>query len=303
MILFAAALIVLCTACVSRSHSPPPPKAAPLSSDVRAAIHALEFPSRVLQDAESWLTADCMRAAGFSYPHSSGAGTTGQRSIFGLVGRLTPGEARNGGYRHELAELGAQANSPFAAYVANLPHHEKRMFLLTAAGPQSSYVAVTTLDGSSLSVPTKGCAGRARMRIYGSVENYALLARFPVVFLRFGNEISRQPSVQQALNSYSSCMSSSGYEVRGPGDAISLAESRFALNTRGGQGFASTRAERAMATTDAACQRSSGLFVTWDLAGFRLAAGWIREHVPEILRLAAVQAKAVRRANDILDRR
>lgn len=288
----------------------------------RAAIVSLASTNPVLAQAEAQLTAKCMRLAGFYYPLGNPLAGELQagRSLFGFAGKLTVLGAQAHGYGQEIhGTSGSSPERALSKYLAALSADGRNRFYEILAGPQSAYTRVRGLDGVVVKSPTQGCVSAARKAVYGSVENFILIARFPAYLFGYGSEIYEDSRFQSAQTLYASCMKGAGYDVSGTGEAIDLARVRFgtspAVASRNkpmvpessGAGLASSSPgaivsddERRMAVTDATCQQSSGIYASWDEAGFAAASSWIDRNAVEILTLRRIQLRSIGRANRLL---
>lgn len=134
------------------------------------------------------------------------------------------------------------------------------------------------------------------------------LARFPAYLYGYGEQIYADPRFLSAQSAYSACMKASEYEVAGTGAAINLAKRLFSSSGRAARqrGQPTRRAsvvsvaEREMATTDATCQKKSGVFLAWDQVGFSFATPWITKQMGEILPLVQLRQASITRAREIL---
>jgi hypothetical protein len=238
-----------------------------------------------------------------------------------MAGKLSLQEAQARGYGREIQRTphGQDVPDPVSEYLTTLSASDRHRFFATLVGPQSAYVRVKGLDGRVVEVPTQGCSATARNAVYGSVENFVSLARFPAYLFHYSDQIYADPRFKSAQTAYASCMKSAGYDVRGPGEARDLAQARFGVSpTVVGRNRVVTPSspptaapssspngtvsdeERAMAVTDATCQQSSGVYAAWDEAGFAAASSWINDHEGQILALEELQQKSIARAEKIL---
>lgn len=181
-----AALALVLPACSPR-HAP----TASVDTLTKAVIVALDHPSPDLARAETTLIERCMGKAGFQYPQSVTSQGTLTGSIFGLAGELTLQEARTYGYGPEIKRVsGAQSVSdPVSKYVGTLSATDRSRFEMALVGPESSFTDLRGMDGAVVSVPTKGCVAAARNAIYGSAQGFVSLARVPVNFFRYDDQI------------------------------------------------------------------------------------------------------------------
>lgn len=317
-LLLAVAIVVTSAAC--RGGPASSSSSSKIGQDAtKSAIVALAISDPLLYSAEMKLTAACMRQAGFRYP-SGGSAVQRSGSVFGMVGMLTIRRARVHGYGYAIhAASGEPREDPVNRYVSSLSAVDRRRFYFALIGARSTFAGVKGLDGRVVMTPTRGCVATARNGVYGTPQNFILIARFPAYLLGYGDKIYVDPQFKRAQILYTECMSDAGYQVGGTGEALELARARFGSTASASwkretaiQSFpftkslsrstsaAASQAERAMATTDALCQQSSGIFAAWDRAGFDAASSWIDRHETEILRLRDLQEQSLACAKGIM---
>lgn len=282
------------------------PSVEPVQPATKAAIAALRSQPLELPWAESKATAGCMAGHGFRYPphevFQPGGANGVVNTLAGVSGLFTIQEAQQRGYGNRiLTAPDPNAPNPVEAeaeYKATLTPDEQQRYdqvLEDADGPQAQ---VTFADGGIVSASTRGCIAEGRGAVYGSVRSFLKLQYQWQGILGFSEDASRDPVVEEALDTYSSCMKEAGYDVEEPDAALKLAREQFG-GTRPVNGPVSD-AERAMAVADATCQVRSGIAKAYDNALIRAASAWLNEHEGEIIVLADIQNAALARAARIL---
>lgn len=219
------------------------------ASASRAAIHLtrlLRSPPP-LQRAENLITARCLERKGLRY--RSPVRAHDPRAPMTLVGRpLSVSFARLHGYGFSWGDVRPAA-----------PSTGTRDEVLRALAPPGARQVRVRLPGEYIATHVRrGCVARARLMIYGSLENYLALVYVPQGIRRevlaYLDAALRRDDVQEAASAYASCMHREGHVADTPRAAWLIAWQLF------GDEQAVSMEQRRMAVADARCQARSAIY-------------------------------------------
>ncbi|MCI0425430.1 MAG: hypothetical protein L0Z47_06205 [Actinobacteria bacterium] len=216
-----------------------------------------------LVNASSTLVARCMIESGWDYKPQQ----TTEGELFG--GTVME--------RHELwlyddptraAEVGygiaqSQVREPSADEpldLSMLTQQQQDEYFLDLFGSDEERIEITTADGSTTSLPGGGCLGEARRAIFVDIAEYLRVRDYRGSLAGIvWEQVMSSGALQRALRSWSSCMSSRGFETPDPDAALDLALEGISEPN-------GTALEREVATADVDCKRESGLSDAFALA-------------------------------------
>jgi hypothetical protein len=140
-------------------------------------------------------------------------------------------------------------------------------------GTSAKVVQMKDLDGGTVSVSTEGCRGEAAIRLYGSAENSIRFNRAAeqVTGFGFSKKLFQKNAYRAVAETWQECMEKAGYDVGPITDAsgkksngfdygLGYLTARQATQLSAGQGPLGQVEIDAVATADADCQESSGLY-------------------------------------------
>ncbi|CAM3529169.1 hypothetical protein KIPE111705_12745 [Kibdelosporangium persicum] len=255
----------------------------PLDPAVRAAALSLvDEPDRVLVRAEYRAIAECMAGHGMRYPPAE----TMQADV--------PVSDGYGGRLAAVPDPSTDSDLVQRAYLDGLPQNERSRYWNTLRPENSPMSSVVLPDGKQVSLAVDGCEAAGRAAVYGSVPDYLGTMTFPAAVAAAAGDVTNTPAVRTALAGYGGCMSAAGYQVGSPREALALARQRFGTRENAAP---AGEDERVMAATDHGCQRQNRIPQVLRSTMVDQAAGWIMSVERDVLRLAEIQRRAVRRAS------
>ena len=274
--------------------SRPAPPAARGGDEVGVAAAVLTTDAAALRDAwrlsvaQDELVAECMRANRLPYATAAPA----PEPSAGTVTAEAAPTARPATYgiAVSLAAHGPDADSTGAQdrYLDQLAPSARASYDRAVGGPPDALLTIRLPSGMEVRSRTGGCLGRARERLFGSVEAAIRNSMLPQdVALSFADSLESVPSYRSALSSWKRCMAAAGWNYDSPDAAIR------SLDTQAGRGWSPGRLgaeEGKVAAADLACDRRSQLRATR-----RVELGGYLDRQPASL---IEQLAAVRRARE-----
>lgn len=245
---------------------------------------------------------DCVREGGFpDYPGAPGLSQTGSSAgatLLGVAGVWGSIEEASSGYDTSLSTAG---DEQLVAWQNALSDDQQADFDKVMKGDSASVSTYVTPAGIEMSTPADGCIGAANTAIYGSGEQYLEFSNIMNVTREplAPEKVSSYPAAVQAMAKYSSCMNEAGYVVDGLSATRRLAEERFGGSRPAGS--TPTTDELEMAVTDAQCQQSADVKVSFDAAYTELASSWINDNEGLIIRAAEIRQETGERVKAVME--
>jgi hypothetical protein len=235
----AAALMFVGAGCAGSGDEPP--------SGGRALTEAER---KQVDQAQTRLTAECMRQHGFEYYEVAGAAPQPDFPY----GNDDPGWAAAHGFGVAYAQqvvAAARAKDPNHRYVTGLPAERRDAYLTALDGDRRDPVTVRLPDGKALHQSSQGCTARAQQHLYGDFARWfrarALVERLPSEYTR---QVTSNPRYRAALSAWAACMAARGYAATDPAHLRTVVEPA----TTGAPGGAEVRA----AVAEAECAARTG---------------------------------------------
>jgi hypothetical protein len=293
----AALAATLCAGCAGGSG---PGADRRLPAATVESFRLLMYQPRDLALAEHRLTQRCMLAHGFEYPARVPDPAADTGSLLRIPPPFTVEKARADGYgstiRREPPTAPAGGGTAVDRYVAALSPADQARYRLALDDENAGKVTVSLPGGAKVTAASHGCRGEARLRTYGSLENYLTIVYLPQMAQTEVGKLESDRALVATMKRYAGCMADGGYPVATPAAAAQLAETYYA----GGPSPAARDREVALAVRDATCQRRTRVHPVYREAVDRLAAAWITDHEAAVLAAAEAQRAALVRARAVL---
>ena len=210
--------------------------------------------------ADQMLLQSCMRSQGFQYSLFGTGSTRPPATPTAPFGQsVQQAEADGYGGAAMASELsGEQPPDQNADYTKALSPAELARYETAAAGPPGDQLEQRLVNGSTWTIPSRGCQADAYVRLYGSLQIYAQYFTFSEQVAESATqEADADPTYKSAQRSWAGCVSAAGYRAANPTDLMDQALAPYSKPTA--DLTATRKRETAIAVAAARCNSSAGL--------------------------------------------
>jgi hypothetical protein len=257
-----------------------------------AAFLRLCAPHPVLTWAEAELARRCVAEAGFAdFPPPQP--TSGRLTLQGFPTERSEDSVRRIGFGSDIVRRAVV--DAYAEHRDRITAAEQRLLDTVVDDSESPLVEVTIPGLGDASAASRGCYARARVALYGGVEEFLQVALLPQGANGQINQLSTDTRIVAANATYVGRMARRGYLLRSWMEAPGLAQ-EFYDRPLTGPDQARAR-ETILAMADLECLRAARLPQAYRAAVLGKALEWILEHGRPLVAADRVLTRAQRRAD------
>lgn len=251
-----------------------------------------------VRHAEQLLVKECMEAAGFRY-WIAYLPTADQLDGGGYLVTDVSWARRNGyGSRFSDRIDEIQRTDPNARYANGLPEHERARYSATLDGLSSGSMVTARLPGGrTVQASDSGCLAEAKGRLYGDFETWFQVEKIAEnLSMTYVGKVLKDSRFVRALETWSTCMTSRGYDVADPPGAREL----LTRLTNGMTREESFAVEVELAVAEASCANATPLAETARAVRDEYHAKELRRYGEDVATYERMSVAALGRAREIV---